>query len=597
MKSKIVVIVVLIVGLWYWKSPIKAQTTTFDKAIAAAGLDNVTRDYSDSDIIEVEEPLCAYANITGLDTMPQAKGYPQNAWMDVYLGNGCFFRKRAIIDAQGNSSLAFEKKNFKVDFCDDEWAGEVTPKISFGDWVKQDSYHFKAYYTDYLRGAGTVALDLYDQIAQSSGRPWTRALDHIAKPKADARCYPLGFPCIVYLNGEFYGIFAWQLKKHRDNMNQKRDVATHIHLDGTLNDDTFWKSDAIDWTKFEVRNPKELYCMDGTLYDGDHPKELIDEGSPFFSDNDPEVKSRKELTAQVKHHIERLNQMNAVLLALKQQGNVDEVRQAFEESFDVTTLVDYACHHHVTANFDGFSKNWQWFTYDGKKWYVTPYDLDCTFGNHFSGNFVSDAQYTGVCDRLEALYPIGPVDWLANYYQDQIKQRYHELRQESIIDAVNICSLLSEWYTHVGEDNYAREWERWPNSKCISETIANDGWQQSDWSNYWNLPTWNDSTAYNTGNRVVLNSMTWEATAPTIGVKPWAQLGYTDSLERFMTWIDKRIALLDKHFDYNGLTTVMSHSENDSSKTGKNVYTLSGQRLSKPRNGLNIVDGKKIWMR
>lgn len=575
----------------------KSQTTAFDEAVAAAGLSVVEHDFSDSDKIKVAEPRCAYVNITGTAVMPQEKGSPQDVWMEVYLGHGDYFRKRAVIDAQGNSSLAFEKKNFKADFCNDEWLCADTPEISIGDWVKHDSFHFKAYYTDWLRGAGAVALKFYDQIALSSGRPWTRAAGHIAKPKAKARCYPDGFPCIVYLNGKYYGIFAWQQKKHRDNMNQQKNVATHIHLDGLLRDDTFWKGERIAWSEFEVRNPKGLYCMDGTLYDGDHPRELMDETSPFFGDGDETVRADQERTAQVKHCIERLHSMDGVLQPMSLHCSADEIRREFEKYIDVTSLVDYACHHHVTANIDGFGKNWQWFTYDGEKWFVTPYDLDCTFGNHYSGNFVSDAQYTGTGDGLAALYPTGPVYWLRAYYGDEIKKRYCDLRQDRIIDTGNICGLIDDWYGRIGAANYSDEWQRWPDSKCISETIANDGWQLSGWADYFWLPTWNDSTLYDTGERVKLNYLVWEATAPSTGVRPWLKLGYTDSLERYKAWVTKRIALLDEHFGYSGISTYAPITETAEGKYSSHgmIYSLSGQRLNALRKGINIVGGRKVY--
>ena len=37
----------------------------------------------------------------------------------------------------------------------------------------------------------------------------------------EAKCMPDAFPVIVYQNGEFYGIYAWSLKKHRDNYHMK----------------------------------------------------------------------------------------------------------------------------------------------------------------------------------------------------------------------------------------------------------------------------------------------------------------------------------------------------------------------------------------
>ena len=71
--------------------------------------------------------------------------------MEFYDCQGGYFCKKVILNAQGNSSLNFAKKNFAVDFCEDDWIGDKTTDISIGDWVKQDAFHFKAYYNDTFR--------------------------------------------------------------------------------------------------------------------------------------------------------------------------------------------------------------------------------------------------------------------------------------------------------------------------------------------------------------------------------------------------------------------------------------------------------------
>ena len=48
-------------------------------------------------------------------------------------------------------------------------------------------------------------------------------------------------------------------------------TAAKIQLDGELYYNYLWGGN-IDWTRFEIRNPKDLYCMDGSKYDGDNPK-------------------------------------------------------------------------------------------------------------------------------------------------------------------------------------------------------------------------------------------------------------------------------------------------------------------------------------
>ena len=570
--------------------------TEFETVIARLGLSDVVSEYSDTKKISIGKPACAYINITGTDKMPEKKTEYMNVYMDVYTDDGAHFLKRAIISAQGNSSLAFPKKNFKADFCEDEWVGDATTSITIGEWVKQDGFHFKSYYIDWLRGAGVVGYQLYDQIALNTGRPWTRAAENIAKPKADARCYPDGFPCIVYLNGDFYGIFAWQLKKHRDNMNQTKTVAAHIHLDGKIGNDTFWNADSISWKEFEVRNPKSLYTMDGQKYDGDDPKELIDESSEFFfaDTDDDATREAKERTAQTKHYIEALRQVyNQIESLRQQQGSTDEVRSLIEEHFDLPSLIDYACFHLAVNNWDGFRKNWQWFTYDGNRWFVTPYDLDCIFGNYFTGNFIVPAERTWINGGSAWLIlSYGPFAWLNVYYADRVENRYKELREAGIIDSENISRLLDDWYYAVS-DFYVDEWLRWPDSKCISETIVNDGWKQIDTG--YNSAQWNDSTVYQPGDRCTLNSLAWEATDVVKGVKPFAQIGYHDSLERYKEWVSERIGILDAHFNYHPTTTEENFVFSASSSSTFSVYDVAGRLVATPSRGLNIyryADGR-----
>ena len=91
--------------------------------------------------------------------------------------------------------------------------------MRIGDWVRQSSFHFKAFYNDFLRGFGEVGYKVYELMIADRQPFWNR-VGYVDESRA--RCFPDGFPCAVYLNGTFYGVFAWQLKKSRKNMNMKK---------------------------------------------------------------------------------------------------------------------------------------------------------------------------------------------------------------------------------------------------------------------------------------------------------------------------------------------------------------------------------------
>ena len=52
-------------------------------------------------------------------------------------------------------------------------------------------------------------------------------------------------------------------------------------------------------------------------------------------------------------------------------------------------------------------------------------------------------------------------------------------------------------------------------------------------------------TAYSYGFRV------WKAKAETKGVRPYCQCGYTDTIERVASWLNRRLYLLDDYFGYD----------------------------------------------
>ena len=179
-------------------------------------------------------------------------------------------------------------------------------------------------------------------------------------------------------------------------MNLTKELAEHIHLDGRLDNGTLWHG-RIDYTQFEIRNPKTLYCTNMTeeqgfttyaAYNGDAPCELIDESMPYFDANN----KGHVLSSRVKKYIQRLSNFKSEIKALVDaKADSSVVRAKMESYFDIQGMTDYVVMSFVTSNGDGFQKNWQWITYDGMKWYVMPYDLDCIFGNMWRGTFLFPA--------------------------------------------------------------------------------------------------------------------------------------------------------------------------------------------------------------
>lgn len=663
-------------------------------------------DWSDKSIIYIPTPRYAVMNITGISRMPWAKGINLHAWVEFWDMNGNYFKKRAIMNAQGNSSMGFIKKNFEMDFCNDVWEGDDTPTIKIGDWVGQDSFHCKAYYTDFFRGVGVVAYQLFEQIVKTRGnmkdKPWKKALinmdaigtttksfgnvitdDMELQTDTGALCHPDGFPVMVYFEGDFYGVFSFQLKKHRDNYHFSKKKVKHIHLDGDLYGANLWNG-TVGWSHFEIRNPKALvyavrhnnvtggykYDADiaqdeiagtdknyvgtyasGTTYteaqvvdmdfDGDTEyfictdPELANINAPTLKKNtydDPDYKGKTgtgwlNCTGSVKvkasiqklagymttlNNLAKITTINGDITldayggtydkdtnfgkgvwvlsggkyymsinssnignALTDTGHwldvtetVSNLKSTFESMFDIENLIDYLICSDLTKNTDGFGKNWQWFTYNAKKWFDGIYDCDMSFGGYFQGNQITDV----------TTYHLGnstwlPTGWIIKLYSEELKARYKELADLGIITADNIFGKLREWQMRIGTEYMNLEYERWPDSPCNNESLVRTDYWQLEEDEDGNPKTATSETfdatkAYTVGEEVsfglnaIMGYYVFKCVQETTALEtntahaisaysPIKVFRHVDNLYRAEKWINQQVKNMDVLYSYN----------------------------------------------
>lgn len=568
-------------------------------------------DWSESSFIQIPEPRFAIINITNIDSMPTTKTDNKKVFLEFWDMQGNYFKKHAILNAQGNSSLWLDKKNAAIDLCDDEWIGDDTPKVRIGNWVPQDSFHIKAYYTDFFRGVGAVSYKLYDQIVCTRGnmynRPWKKALldmskigtttksignpyvgDYSLLTDTGARCFPDGFPVAVYLKSKFYGIFSFQLKKHRDNYHMDKSTAEHVHLDGTINYNILWNGTIVWGTGdngFEVRNPKNLYAIGGNKYDADIKQEEIageDEVNAWIAAGQlpdgtvisSKIKKNLQMTAKVKKYIQdfanTINIIKAAASTYEASSKTDEYLKAFkavfEKYYDVENLIDYIIESDLIKNSDGFSKNWQWFTYDGVKWWVGIYDCDMSFGGHFNGN-----QITNVLNAHLNTSTSMPTGYIVKYYATELNARYKQLADLGIASADNIFGLLQDWCMRIGTDFFKEEYKKWSDSPCIADSVVNEYWE-AVFDDYGNpqtdtSETFDASHAYNVGDVVsfglneqmgyfkykcIKATSALSANSPhTVSAySPISKFKHCDNIYRVQKWIEQNTANMDKVYNY-----------------------------------------------
>lgn len=440
-------------------------------------------DLSSYESAQLPIPECAIVNLTNIDNIPQTKNTNAKSYLEYYDGFGNYFKKCTILNAQGNSSMQDIKKNMSIDICNDYWIGNDTFKIRFGDWVEQDSFHLKAYYQDWSKCTGITCYEICEQQDLSKGimkdRPWKKALikditgDFDLRLRLDtgAKCHPMGFPCIVYLNGDFYGIYQWQLKKHRDNYNMEKDIPENIHIEGDTSG--IWSGN-INWSAFEIRNPKDLFYKEAHngswVYDADIAtaeiadaeqidawiaSSMLPDGSSF----DPESKDGKKIltnmknTKKVKQYIKDISEKMSLIDSTE---NEEEKKGLIDTYFDSDNLIDIVINIAFCQDHD-WPINIQWTTWDGVKWFVNQYDMDRCMANGIYGEPV-EVSSTSLIKGYSG-YPLKYPDM---YYKKEIKARWAELKDKGIFTLDNIMNILKKNMLRIGVSNYEMELEKFP---------------------------------------------------------------------------------------------------------------------------------------
>ena len=518
--------------------------TEVNNAFKSAGIkmENPS-DFSKDSHIELPIPRIAAQVRLYAPKLPTTKHDDIEAEIEFNDKDGNYFRKPVILNAQGSSSMNYYVKNMAIDINDGS-------EIKFGDFPTQDSFHLKKYYIDAFRGQCIVGYWLMEQVYKSrpAGQQYpyeysysnNSVTDGFGDIKKDffngAKCHPDGFPIIItWVNSEtneetWMGIYTWNLKKSKEVYNCDKKKAENIILDGDINDSSLWNG-TIDWSAFEIRNPKNLIDIDGNKYDGDNPKELSETDS---------------LSKKVKDYIVRFSN------ALQDIKN-NKTKETFEKYFVPNIMIDHFLANQILYNVDGIRRNTIWVSYIGLKINPTLYDLDSLFGNHPSGLLViKDSQSSGILGIDNEL----PTKYLYELYSQEIKDRYSELRKVGIFTADNIQGLLKKWTVSIGYDNFSKEFQTYPETNSYRKSNVSEKWELVGWGNG---NTYDENKTYSKGELCKLYDLTFSAKEEVLGISPITTPyehymqggGFYNSIQRVFNWLIERITFLDKTFNYN----------------------------------------------
>lgn len=347
-----------------------------------------------------------------------------NLTMD-YISNTAKFSSFVKLKCQGNSSMSYAKKNFTVTMYSDE-ARATKLKKDFKGWGAQSKFCLKANYVDTTHTRNISGARIaYDMVQSRPDSPFKQQL--LQCPRNGAVD---GFPIKLYFNGEFHGIYTWNIPKDNWMFNMDKSNSNHVVLCAEKNTDG--NSSLINSCQF-----RQLW----TNGDG----------------NDWSV----EVGTYSQNMVDSFNRcINFVMTATDQ-----EFHDNIGEYFDLYSLLDYYCFSYFCCHLDGLAKNILMATYDGVVWGACLYDMDSIYGVNFNGkNYVAtdfqcpeqyQEQFSLLWQRIEACFGA------------ELYARYLELRQGAL-SLSNIVKHVEEIYDVIPDRVFKDEVEKWPSLPNVS---------------------------------------------------------------------------------------------------------------------------------
>lgn len=390
--------------------------------------------------------------LTDIPALPDAKGTVVTGKGEFHF-DGQSFNCFVKMEVQGASSAAYAKKNWNIAFFSDQALTKAL-NVKIGDLLPHDELVFKSNWIDHTNIRNAMCYRLWEQFAASrTGYPRLEVeKPYIGKTGKDAlqngaNGVPRLYSALLYINDEFYGIGSFGTAKKRANYNIAKNKPKEIliGMDG-------WN----DITNLEVTNP--------TLYELKAPSSpTVDTFNAISNWNAFTQLSDANFTAQAVNYLDKQNAIDFMIFA------------EFVKCRDV-----------VSQNS---AKNFQFISYDGKKFMFMPYDMDTVFGLEWTGAVVYD-DTTG----SQLVWNSSGSFWrkVKVAYNTDVEARYKQLRDLKIISVENIYNLSTDLSLKYSKDVYDLELARWPVRPSLNIT----------------------------------------------------------SLEQILTWTKKRIAFLDTYFNY-----------------------------------------------
>ena len=324
---------------------------------------------------------------------------------------------------QGASSINYDKKNFTITFDAAQTIVE--------NWGTQKKYCLKANYVDFSHCRNIVAAKLWGQAVRS--RP-TRNDKLYGLPNGGAID---GFPIMVAINGEYQGIYTFNIPKDK-------------------------------WMFGMTDGARECILTAETHAKG---TQFAEEAKVDASDFEMEYVPDEENTQWVKDSVNTL-----IRAVMNFSGTTAaEVETALSPYLDIESAVDYFIITCMFALTDNLDKNYILMTFDGVKWAFSEYDLDTAFGNRWDGKIYYSPDTITTFKGFANTHKLMGI--LYSCYKDKLKARYAALRK-NVLSEANVQMTVANFLVDIPKGLLDQEVVLWPK---IPGTNTNNMSQILNW--------------------------------------------------------------------------------------------------------------------
>lgn len=330
------------------------------------------------------------------------------------------FKKFCKINVQGSSSAVYPKKNWTITMYNDlamteKFSLSVNNSIFTNEWI------YKANYIDASMMRNIAGYRLWKEMEKvRSGyikRDIEKSYDYVGNNSFDTKAtgVPDGFPCELYINGEWYGIGMFNLGKKKENYNLNDTLANHIQIETAYRQMDF--TNLVLGEDYNFRSPKNITSV---------AQNSVIQFMQVANSSDAEFKTKAPLV------------------------------------FDIANLIDYYILCQLLFLPDNLGNNIM-LTRWKDKFVFFPYDLDNAWGLNWDGTYLHPTNLDAVASKPDL--PTGTINFWNKVkfnFKDEIKARYLELKKDAI-SLNNLYLIIKDIEVHFGQKKYQAEFLKWAN--------------------------------------------------------------------------------------------------------------------------------------